>query len=1056
MSNRTKQTNKKRQSGTGTSGSTHEQEFNMALGDALRGTTARWNSECILSERQGLVRSSKGGRSTNQRIDILVNDQMFPPTAIECSYTTSDAEKDAVSRLGVMTTKANSPINTAIAVHVDKSVYGQMTRASIYEQLSKLDKPELIRYALYQSPSDDAQNVNRWPEKGFIDGTVRHLAELVKAAAMPKERIEEVATSVASVLTSSAEELTRHLPDTTRDKITSLVGQSSPIKGMSTTMVLWLNALLTQQRLHQQNVENIPALPMSSTSYTGEKGPLYIQQVNIWNEILEINWRAIFAPAIGALQLSGDSCTHHTNEAIVSLFGAICKIESARMGSGMSIGAELFPKLSEDRKRAAAYYTQAGTAELLAMLTIRDSDLGEPSNWANPDLFDKYSLGDLACGTGTLLRAGYQRILSLHESHGGNAESVRTLHRGAMEKGLVGTDVSPIAAHLTSSGLAAVGTGEAYGDTRIGWLSVGKPIKSAPKTKGAKSKGQSKGTVTTGSLEFLEYDESKDLFDQPGSRSTGKLMIHDAGEDTDNEDTNSRTVDVENGSLQWMLMNPPYSRTRRGQSAFDIAGLDDATRNACQDRWGEMIKELPVTKTAGMAASFLALAQRKICPGGRIGFVLPLTAAFSDTWECTRQMIESDFEYIMAIAIESGQALGRDALSADTGMEEMMLVATRRSTEQQKSPPYIRCVSLQAPITRQGLSGETARAILAASDNMSPSRPVMPITIGKSQIGSMSMIQAEDGKPWSPLGAANLELDAAARHLHKGHLAFADSHLKMPIPMTTVGELFKIGPTHHLIGHLSGNEPIGAFELFDDDNLDGSDKSLWSANAATQTRLEVQPTHKGIPYATADKEQIEHIRSRAARTFYARNMRWTSQALLVASTNSSCMGGSAWLSLSHPKDGICRAFALWANSTLGMLIHWSIGQRTHSGRSRTQLGAINDMPCPDLASLSSVQLKTAVKYYNSLKKQQKDTPLLPACQAHCDGMRKAIDTAIADIIGFDIRTGGQKQDIDDILRTTDISVSHDNDLVSRLRKAWCKEPSVHGGNRTAIQRLAEY
>ena len=48
-------------------------------------------------------------------------------------------------------------------------------------------------------------------------------------------------------------------------------------------------------------------------------------------------------------------------------------------------------------------------------------------------------------------------------------ESVKRLHLDAMESGLIGTDISPIAAHLTASSLAAIGMGEPYGEN-VYWL----------------------------------------------------------------------------------------------------------------------------------------------------------------------------------------------------------------------------------------------------------------------------------------------------------------------------------------------------------------------------------------------------------------------------------------------------------------------------------------------------------------------------------------------------------------------------------------------------------
>ena len=167
------------------------------------------------------------------------------------------------------------------------------------------------------------------------------------------------------------------------------------------------------------------------------------------------------------------------------------------------------------------------------------------------------------------------------------------------------------------------------------------------------------------------------------------------------------SISVPDASLDYVLMNPPYSRTRGGQSAFDIAGLSDRDRAACQKRWRELVKNEPVNNQAGMAASFLALARQKVKPGGRIGFVLPLTAAFADAWSRTRQMIEEDFEDIVAVASSEG------SLSADTGMQEMLLTATRRQEKSRQSSP-IRCVTLRSIPSRLGEAGEVARAIRQA------------------------------------------------------------------------------------------------------------------------------------------------------------------------------------------------------------------------------------------------------------------------------------------------------------------------------------------------------
>ena len=268
-------------------------------------------------------------------------------------------------------------------------------------------------------------------------------------------------------------------------------------------------------------------------------------------------------------------------------------------------------------------------------------------------------------------------------------------------------------------------------------------------------------------------------------------------------------------------MNPPYSRTRGGQSAFDIAGLSDRERKRCQKKWRTLVKGEPVNNKAGMGASFLALAARKIVPGGRIGFVLPLTAAFADSWAPTRQMIEREFRNIVAVAVAAGQALGREALSADTGMEEMLLVATKRRETvvrpYSKAAPAepIRCVTLRQPLSRLGEAGEIGRAITETIDRVGDVGSWQPIRAGDDELGSALVFDAgAEGGPWGPLGVTHADLALAADALTKGRIDYlCDEPLALPVPMSTIGEMFKVGPTHHLIGHMSGKTPIGAFEF---------------------------------------------------------------------------------------------------------------------------------------------------------------------------------------------------------------------------------------------------
>ena len=398
---------KKRQDSMASDGNVHEEMFNYALSEALLEATARWREDpsLVKPEHSGVFLSP----DHKKRPDILIVDSRSPPLVIECSYDPKDADNDAIDKLGVIVKKSRREVKTCIALHVPKEF---KTKKATKDDL--IADGAKIRFAVHQKTDGEPR---RWPKAGFVDGDVWSLATLILSVSLPKEDIESVAEKVAALVDDAAGVL-EALPEAAKRKIDRRINQGSMLKSLKTTMVLWLNALLTQQRLQSQNVQGIPPLDFSRESL-----PSHSNQVKVWRKIQKVNWRAIFVPAIKILKIAGNARPHAAGEALRHLVNAVDEIENAGLGLHINVGAELFPKLSEDRKQAAAFYTQAATAELLATLTIRKDDLSE-DEWKDSELFSKRCVADLACGTGTLLRAGYRRVQSLHEASvrgGGNA-----------------------------------------------------------------------------------------------------------------------------------------------------------------------------------------------------------------------------------------------------------------------------------------------------------------------------------------------------------------------------------------------------------------------------------------------------------------------------------------------------------------------------------------------------------------------------------------------------------------------------------------------------------
>ncbi|MCY4561207.1 MAG: hypothetical protein OXC03_02615, partial [Flavobacteriaceae bacterium] len=337
---------------------------------------------------------------------------------------------------------------------------------------------------------------------------------------------------------------------------------------------------------------------------------------------------------------------------------------------------------------------------------------------------------------------------------------------------------------------------------------------------------------------------------------------------------------------------------------------------------------------------------------------------------------------------------------------------------------------------RMGIAREMARAVRRSAKQVTASTATWhPIVVGDMEVGRLSVYRTDGiGRPWHPIGTQHPEIVYAAQRLvYDGVLTFNGHHETLKIEFTTIGKLFAVGPTHDRIGHIHRKDPRGAFVFYplrDDADVLGSDRSLWHADSEKQKKLIVLPTHKGTgAKGVGSEQQRQDMRSCRSTLLYARNLGWASQSLVAASTERLVHGGRSWTTLQTERnERLLKVFSLWANSTLGMMVHWTQGQRTQNGRSTLQIKAIKDIPCPDFSRLTDKALTRSESAFDAIAKKG----LKPTCLAHVDPIRKEIDHAIGELLEL-TEKGGKSVPI--------------------IRKTWCSEPSVHGFNRQALSLL---
>lgn len=382
----------------------HENTFNTALGEALRKVILMpgHNVDNVLDE----VRNTTFGR---ERPDVLIYLKNSLPVIIECAFDSAGADKDAVARLR-LELKNRQKVFATISLHISSEFKSIVHHEKVVDRLLSGKEGDL-KYAVYQYYKRTNRFV-RFPEYGHIEGNLYGLADIIPKVVLSTEKIEELGEEVAQDIKVAAAYIEKSMTEIQIQGLSKIVEQYSPISIIKTSMVLWLNAFMVQSLLSSNN-EGIQPLPISSP-----ENPAPSDVLKSWRSITDTNWVNIFNPAIKSLERINDLNQITTPIALKILLDCASKIYRSNVGENIHFGCELFPKISDNRKESAAFYTREPTAEFLSNLTIREEDL-TVDEWSNPDFFKKYKIADFACGTGTLLRAGYRRLMFLIQKVGG-------------------------------------------------------------------------------------------------------------------------------------------------------------------------------------------------------------------------------------------------------------------------------------------------------------------------------------------------------------------------------------------------------------------------------------------------------------------------------------------------------------------------------------------------------------------------------------------------------------------------------------------------------------
>ena len=853
---------------------------------------------------------------------------------------------------------------------------------------------------------------------------------LVHRAGVPPPRIEALATELENGVRLAAEEFTRgHIYGSELGaNIASVLGQSDDADGQTRRMAMTViaNALVFHESLAEvefqvTDAESGPKRGVRPIETFRPGGLFAPGEICLeWERILAVNYWPIFWSAKEMLRLMP---TATANALLGWLWLTGQKLVAGGVTRSHDLTGIVFQRLIADRKFLATYYTRPEAAALLAALALPNSRPPGGADWGDGETLASAQIGDFACGTGTLLSMAYQRMSLLHELHGGNP---RKLHSPMMRHGLVGLDVLNIAVHLTAAMLAG-----SHPDTPFD----GECLLTMPYGE------QDDGNVAIGSLDLLAKTVQRSLIDTAAAISAGGRAPEEV------RDLVSR---VGHAQFDLVMMNPPFVRStgmeaeRRGTGnpAFAAFDTEKAIQRRMQDSLASLRGQPSIgTGNTGLAADFLDLALRKVRHDGVVALVLPLSAVSGREWEEARKAIGRHCQEITVVTI-AGAGSYDSSFSADTGMAECLLIAQKGEQKEAGRATFVMLrqrpkSTVEAELLAYEISHISGSGQLRSIERMDGQ---IEITIGDDHYGVMLDAPLPESGPWPLAGILDGELAQEAWNLERGKLIPLGKprigHIEIPIvPISRIADR---GPYHaDIYWDNSDGTPRGPFELIKPAvSPVPTYPILWAHNAKRERRLVVDPDSEGrIKPASGRISQVElqekaaRVWGTATRAHYNRDLQFNAQSIIAAMTEVPCIGGRAWPSVIFENREHEYAFALWSNSTLGLLLHWWVSNKTQSGRGTTTVTSIPNIPTLDVRTLSGAQVAAATAAFDDLRERR----FLPFDQIDEDLARAELDRRLlVDVLGLPQ------------------TLAEPGGPIDLLRRKLAREPQIHGGKKSRI------
>ena len=974
-----------------------EPTFNEALCRVLWTMHPQWPTK-MAAEQEGALRP-------RGKPDIVLRNGTNAVVVIESEYLpASTVEEDATKRINATLAESGESVEQCIALRVPeglKHVPQPKLEAAIREQ-----KYQWCLRSAGEKPNDEPK---RWPYKGWIEGGVEELANLLEHISVSEQAI----AASLDVLETGIRQAARRLQDETeerpdvREEIAGVLRQEEGEQTSRMAMTIIANALTFQNLL--AGFKQIPSLNKLRSHGTLPKQAV----IEAWEAIQKINYAPIFRIAEKILVPIPDGSAAR----ILDVLGRVAgELEAHGVTRSHDIYGRTFQRLISDRKFLATFYTRPAAATLLAELAVEMMK----TPWDNPEEIARQRICDLACGTGTLITAAYRAVGARHRRRGGDDTAI---HRQMMEQAIIGADIVPAATHLTTSMLAMAHPTVRFEQTHVHLLPYG-----AQKDSGRKA--SKLPPYALGALDLTNKQYGTGLFEDTGitvHHGTKDLaVVRKEGEGW------SETFLLKHRSMDLVIMNPPFTRPTNHEATAapvpSFAGLGtEADEQAAMSKLlrgiRKSVKSPAGHGNAGLASNFLDIAHAKVRLGGVLAMVMPLSLVQGNSWKGGRTLLTQEYEEKTVIGLAAA-AVKDKSFSADTEMGEVLITARRRTEKgTREEPDQITFVALrERPRSATDAAG-LANAIQKAK--LSRNRR---IEIGDEIRGVLTIGTWATGCAASILHADLAEL---IENLKQGRLKVPQTGETHEVPVTPLGELGSRGLLHRDIeektvtGYKDDGTPIwrGPFDIQALESDAPTFPVLWRHRSSAQRRMIVKPD-KEARIREGAEEKARNAWATASRLHFNLDFQVNSQSLAACITPQRTLGGRAWPNVKLNNASNEAVITLWANSTLGLLLFWWEGRLEQAGRSCLTITKLPALTVLDAEKLSDEQRQKADGLFEILQNK----PLRPAHEADRDETRQELDE------GLLIGVLGLPRSALEAIRTA--------------RRQWCLEPTVYGTKGT--------